>query len=664
MPAQVMPMLATLTKELVNDTAYLYELKWDGYRIMAFVQKSRVRLDSRSGKDYTSRYPLVVKALKALKHQAVLDGEMVVLNENGLPDFGKVQLYNGHTTPITYYLFDVIWLDGYDLTSLPLTARKEILTALIGDQPILRISESFDDGQALLELVKEQGIEGLVAKRKDSAYLPDDRSRNWLKTPIKKRQEFVIGGWAESDKSRSFRSLLFGAYNEQGQFEWIGRSGGGYKEKEMPGILKELKKREVKGSPFINPVLDTKGAVIHWVKPQLVANFEFSEWTASGRIRKPATFLGFRKDKAPKQVVREVPLETMQARAVEEVDAPTAVRTKKVNTSPKRPLKTSTGSNWPEVEGQNMEDATSFKLSDCTIELFNVDRTIWKGITKADLIQYYHRVAPYLLLHIKDRPQSLHIKLHGPQAPGLYIKDMEGRQPMCATIFTDKRRHQVAGKRNQIDYLVCNNEATLLWLINMGCIDINPWNSRMKTPDEPDYLVIDLDPSEEKPTAKGLNRLRNTAMAAKEFCAEHQLKTLVKTSGKTGIHFLIPCAGFTTPAARALAERICGEIQQLVPDDSTIVVNKGSRQGKVFVDFSQNDYADTIAAPYSVRPYKEPLVSTPLNLREINMHLYPHDFTIKEVLRRLSKKGDLFEDLLDKKVAIANTRRLQTMQIE
>ncbi|PZR01571.1 MAG: DNA ligase, partial [Flavobacterium psychrophilum] len=282
MPKRVAPMLATLTKELVEDRAYVYEIKWDGYRIMAFSQKGRIRLDSRGGKDYTARYPPVLKALKALKHDVVLDGEMVVLNDQGLPDFGKVQLYNGHTSPISYYLFDILWLDGVDLSGLPLTERKAILKEIIGDRETLRISEAFDDGKALMQMVADKGIEGVIAKKRDSQYLPDDRSRNWLKTPIKKRQEFVIGGWAESDKSRSFKSLLFGAYNEAGEFEWIGRSGGGYKDKEMPGILKKLQQLEIKDSPFVNPVLDTKGAVTHWVKPKLVGNFEFAEWTATG----------------------------------------------------------------------------------------------------------------------------------------------------------------------------------------------------------------------------------------------------------------------------------------------------------------------------------------------------------------------------------------------
>ena len=264
---------------------------------------------SRSGLDYTAKYPLIAKALKELKHNVVLDGEMIVLNKEGHADFDSLQKYNGLKTPIAYFIFDLIWIDGYNVSDLPLIERKSILKLLLGDNEVLRYNEIYDNGIALYKEAQEKRIEGIVAKRKDSPYLENDRSSNWYKIPTSIRQEFVIGGWAESERGRSFRSLLFGAYNKDGELEWIGRSGGGYKEKDMPGILKRLKQIEINKSPFINKILDTKGAVIHYVKPKLVANFQFATWTTSGRIRKPATFLGFRKDKKPQQVVREVPKE-------------------------------------------------------------------------------------------------------------------------------------------------------------------------------------------------------------------------------------------------------------------------------------------------------------------------------------------------------------------
>lgn len=265
-------------------------------------------MDSRSALDYTKKYPPVAEALKQLNHDVVLDGEVVVFNEVGLPDFDALQLYNGHNSPISYCVFDILWLDGYNLMLLPLIERKEILKNLVKGNKILKFSDSFDDGEALYQLMLEKNLEGIVAKKRNSTYQAGVRGYDWLKTPTRKRQEFVIGGWAESENGRAFRSLLFGAY-EGKKLRWIGRSGGGYKQKEMPGILKQLKALETDESPFDNKVLDTKGATVHWVKPQLVANFEFATWTKSGRIRKPATFLGFRKDKKPTQVVREIPKE-------------------------------------------------------------------------------------------------------------------------------------------------------------------------------------------------------------------------------------------------------------------------------------------------------------------------------------------------------------------
>ncbi len=305
-PGSADPMLCTLTREVIEDEKYLYELKWDGYRIISYVQKGKVRMNSRSALDYTHKYPILSKSLLNLGHDLVLDGEVVVFNDEGRPDFDALQKYNGQDTPLSYCLFDILWLDGFDLKQLTLIERKQILQELLKGNKILRYCDSFENGQELYKWVNEKNLEGIVAKLKDSPYVPGERGDKWLKTPTRKRQEFVIGGWAESDKSRSFRSLLFGAYSK-GKLQWIGRSGGGYKDKEMPGILKQLQALEIAESPFENKILDTMGAKMHFVKPSLVANFEFATWTKSGRIRKPATFLGFRKDKKPKDVVREIP---------------------------------------------------------------------------------------------------------------------------------------------------------------------------------------------------------------------------------------------------------------------------------------------------------------------------------------------------------------------
>jgi bifunctional non-homologous end joining protein LigD len=641
MPGSVKPMLCTLTKEVVPDDDYLYEVKWDGYRIISYIEKNKVRMDSRSALDYTKKYPPVAKALKDLGHDAVLDGEVVVFNEEGKPDFDALQLYNGHDTPINYCVFDLLWLDGYNLMGLPLTDRKAILKELVEGNEVLRYSESFEDGEALYQQALDLDLEGIVAKRKDSGYVPDARDNRWLKTPTRKRQEFVIGGWAESDKARSFRSLLFGAFNAKGDFEWIGRSGGGYKQKDMPGILEKLQELEIEKTPFVNKVLDTKGTKIHWVKPELVANFEFATWTKTGRIRKPATFLGFRADKKAAAVVREVPLSDEQEEAIKE------------EPKIKEPVPADPDSNWPKILNKRIESERDFEFAGQTVTMSNIGEELWHGITKARLITYYHGICSYLLPQLKDRPLSLHIKQDGAHAPGFYIKDMEGHEPDYLDIFTDQRRHKKKGKRDQIDYAVCNNEAALLYLINLGNIDLNPWSTRLTSIQEPDFISIDLDPSDED-----FGKAIKTAQAAKKVFDQYQLQSLVKTSGKTGIHLFLPCQGFTFPQSRMLAEKLCQQIAEEVPDIATTEVTIEHRGNKLFVDPSQNDYADTLAAAYSVRPYKHPTVSTPLDWKEVKEKLDPGKFTMDTVPERLEKKGDLFKDLLNEKMRTANTKAL------
>lgn len=651
MPKVIKPMLCTLTKEVVADEDYLYEVKWDGYRIISYVADGKVRMDSRSALDYTRKYPPVAKALKELGHDAVLDGEIVVFNEEGKPDFDALQTYNGHHTPINYCVFDLLWLDGYNLMSLPLTDRKELLKDLLADNEVLRFSESFDDGEALYQQALDLDLEGIVAKRRDSHYLPDARNNNWLKTPTRKRQEFVIGGWAESDKSRSFRSLLFGAYNQQGDLEWIGRSGGGYKEKDMPGILGQLQKLETGKTPFSNKVLDTKGAKIHWVKPELVANFEFATWTKTGRIRKPATFLGFRMDKKAEQVVREVPLSDQQeADIISEPEAAQPEQKQNLTTA------TDADSNWPKIESKKINSEREFEFAGHTVTMNNIEQELWRGIIKARLITYYHSICDHILPHLKDRPLSLHIKQDGAMAPGFYIKDMEGRQPDYLDIFSDQRRHKKKGKRDRIDYAVCNNEAALLYLINLGNIDLNPWSSTTIDPQTPDFISIDLDPSDED-----FGKAIKTAQAAKKVFDQYKLKSLVKTSGKTGIHIFLPCEEFTYPQARTLAEKLCNEIAEQVADIATTEVSIGHRGDKLFVDPSQNDYADTLACVYSVRPHRHPTVSTPLDWKEVKGTLDPGKFTMDTLPERLEKKGDLFADLHEPTWRKSNTKILKEL---
>ncbi|HWV72994.1 MAG TPA: DNA ligase D [Pseudosphingobacterium sp.] len=661
MPSKIRPMLCTLVKDPMDSDEYLYEIKWDGYRIVSFVENGKVSMHSRSTLDYTAKYPLVEKALKSLKHDVIIDGEVVVFNDEGKPDFDAIQLYNGHETPIQYCVFDLLWLDGQDLREFPLFERKDLLRKLIAGKGVFRFSESFDDGPALYQQMLESNLEGIVAKRKDSHYVEGDRGYSWLKTPTRKRQEFVIGGWAESDKVRSFKSLLFGAY-ENGKFIWIGRSGGGYKQKEMPGILKKLQAIEIDESPFANKVLDTKGAKMHWVKPQLVANFEFATWTKTGRIRKPATFLGFRLDKKPKQVVREIPKPTdLVEELADKIESANKDVQQETSSAKKRYL--NAGSNWQRVdESFKGKEISDFPMKNCTVKLHDIGRELWKGVAKGDLILYYNQIAPYILPYLKDRPQSLNLKLSQAGGPTTFIKDMENRQPDCADIFTDSRRVKKKGKRGKIDYLVCNNVETLLYMIDWGCVDINPWASTTSHPDEPDYIWLDLDPTvaNTEQEDKGFAMASEVAVAVKEVLDHHKLKGFVKTSGKTGIHIYIPCSGFDFERSRLIAIALADQVHELVPQISTRHETISHRGNKVYIDANQNDYADTLAAPYSVRPYHQPIISTPLEWKEVKVGLDRYAFTMEAVQQRLKKKGDLFKGILNPKIAKRNNTRLKT----
>jgi bifunctional non-homologous end joining protein LigD len=634
LPSRIEPMLATLAKDFPAGDDWIYEIKWDGYRIIAVTNKNSTRLLSRSNLDFTKNYQIIADELTHLKLNGVIDGELVVLDEEGQPNFDMLQRYAPGMS-IVFYAFDVLWLNNKDLQSKSLLDRKKILEQMIPEESeFIKYSDHFEDGRALFEQVSALSLEGIVAKKKDSDYQRGKRTKNWLKLPTAIRQEFVIGGWTFSENGK-FRSLLFGYY-EKGKLIYLGHAGLGYKSKDIPSMLSQLKKLEIKKSPFSNAVdIDHE---THFIRPELVAEIKFSTFTESGKIRKPAVFLGFRKDKNPKEVGKEVEI-------TEPID---------VASSFKESIKPDKESNWRVIQALQVTSSDEVDIDGKKVVLQNVEKEIWHGITKADLIQYYHTVAKYMLPYLQDRPQSIHIKHQGVTKPGLYIKDMEGQQPEWAEIFSIKRKHKKAGRRDIIDYLVCNDEATLLYMINLGCIDINPWNARTTDPYKPDYIVVDLDPSDDD-----FKKVITTAIAAKEVFKKYKLVTFPKTSGKTGMHLYLPCSAFDFPQARDIAEKLCEEIHDLVPEITTTAVTISQRGSRLYIDPNQNDEADTLAAPYSARPYHLPTVSTPLNWNEITGKLDPHAFTIKTILKRIEKKGDLFRGVLSKENVARNDKALR-----
>jgi bifunctional non-homologous end joining protein LigD len=643
-PHSVEPMTATLIKEPFDNENWEFEIKWDGYRCLAYIDKGKVDLRSRTGQSY-NKYSPIVSALKEWNTPAVLDGELVVLNNDGTSNFELLQNWNAHSHEhLAFIVFDILWLDGIDLSRQTLTERKQVLkTILPTTSNNIRFSSSIDgNGAGFFELAKENGIEGIIGKKKDSIYEEGKRSRNWVKIKTSTRQEFVVGGWTESEKSRSFKSIVFGYY-EGDRLIYFGHAGHGFKETGMPALLKRFRSLETPESPFANETDRTEK--VHWMKPELVAEIDFATTTKAGKIRHPAIFLGLREDKSPKEVRREFPLaseRSQSAKAPNQNDIPTKPETTK-------------DSNWPEIEGQKVTSSAMRRYGGHEVALINPEKVLWKEarITKEDLHNYYHSVYRYLSAHLKDRPLSIHIKHIAPTAKGLYIKDMEERQPEWATIFQVKRKHYKKGKREVIDYLVCNNEATLQFIVSLGAIDVNPWTSTTRCPEQPDFISIDLDPTDDD-----FNKVIESARAAKEFFDSKKIIAFPKTSGKTGMHIYLPCQGFDFGQARTIAENICNEINLMVPSITTTNVTIDERRDLLYLDPNQNDFADTLAAPYSVRPHKFPGVSTPLEWKEIKDGLDPSIFTFEKVLARLRSKGDLFKGVLSAINRRKNTRRL------
>jgi DNA ligase D-like protein (predicted 3'-phosphoesterase)/DNA ligase D-like protein (predicted polymerase) len=310
-------------------------------------------------------------------------------------------------------------------------------------------------------------------------------------------------------------------------------------------------------------------------------------------------------------------------------------------------------SNWNKIFEEKIRSEGQITVEGEQLHLTNIEKKLWKSTNKAQLITYYNSIADFILPHLKDRPLSLYLKNLNAGAPGLYIKDMEGFQPDFLDIFSTKRKHKAKGKADVIDYAVCNCLPALLWLVNLGCIDFNPWNSSIHNQLEPDFIAIDLDPSDED-----FKKAVKTAIAAKQYLDEQQLTAYVKTSGKTGIHMIIPCEGFSFKEARSIAEKICLEIHKRVPRFTTLEVLKSKRGNHLFVDFSQNDEADTLACAYSVRPAKQPNVSTPLDWDELDLKFTPSKFTIGNTALRLEEKGDLWKDIGNTKMKISNSKIL------
>ncbi len=600
---EYVPMLATLSDTVPTGAGWLFEVKWDGYRALArLVAGEGATLESRRGNDLTERFRSVASALpRAVRSpDCVLDGEVCALDDRGRSSFSLMQ-QGKPDTPIVYFVFDVLEIEGEPVIDLPLTERRKRLEALLDRRNrTVRLSEAFDDGPSLFRAAEEQQLEGIMAKKAASRYLPGKRTRDWQKIKTHGRQEFVICGYTKGQGRRSagFGALILGVYRGR-ELRYVGNVGTGFTEAEIERLLEKLRPLERPGTPFAEaPKMPRvrRDAVV-WVEPKLVCEVSFSEWTHDEHLRQPV-YQGLRSDKAPQDVRQELP-----------------------------------------VEDEISSGGHLLKLS-------NLDKVFWpeEGITKGDLLAYYRAIAPTVVPHLRDRPFTLKRYPDGWQGEFFFQKDAPRGMPEWIRRVPVRATTREAPRRTrEIQAPLVNDELSLLWMVNMGCIDLNAWYSRIDRPDRPDFVLFDLDPSE----GVGFPETVEVALLVKQVMDALGLECFPKTSGSKGIHVLVPVERrYTYADTRRFAEIVAGALARTHRGLVTTEWSKAKRRG-VLVDANQNGEGKTIASVYSVRPRPGATVSTPLRWDEVTTDLDPTAFTMEAVLARVERHGDLYAPVLE-----------------
>jgi len=597
------PMLATLTDAPFDDPHWIYEVKWDGYRIITTIENGTVTLYSRNGLDVTEKYHTLAEATADIEHNAILDGELVALDKNGKPNFSLMQHAAENHTALVYYAFDLLALDGKDLRDRPLIERKESLRKILPSKGIVRYSEHVScNGKKYFAAAAKQDLEGVMAKRADSTYASGARTKDWLKVKTSKRQEAIIVGYTEPRKSRKYFGSLVFAICEKGKYQYVGHAGTGFTSSSLEELYDLMQPLVRKTKPIANkvPVEDT----VTWLEPKLVGEVKFTEWTPDRQMRHPV-FMGLRTDKKPKEVSVEkvVPVEDVKSDAKE-------------------------------------SSKSSKKGSE--LAFTHTDKIYWPedGYTKGDLLTYYESIADTMLPYLQDRPMVLNRHPNGITKPSFFQKDVDTDK------LPDFVRTTIVHSEStdaDIHYIVCDNKETLLYIANLGAIEMNPWNSRVPKLNYPDYYVIDLDPGDNT-----FEQVIEVAKVVKEVLDMSCEKSYVKTSGKTGLHIYVPLrAKYHYDQVRQFAEMIVRIVHQRLPDITSLERSPAKRKDKIYLDYLQNRVGQTLAAPYSVRPVEGACVSAPLEWKEVRKGLRPDKFTIKTIHKRLKAKGDLWKGILD-----------------
>jgi len=637
-PVKLYPMLATLIDKPFDKEGWQYEIKWDGYRVVAFCNKSKVELKSRNDKSFNEKFYPVYKAVQDWNIYAVVDGEVVVLDENGQSNFGALQNWRREADgEIYFYVFDVLWLNGKDLMQIPLSERRNILKQMIPENNIIRLSENFEvSGIEFFEIAKKMGLEGIIAKKSDSTYTPGNRSKEWLKVKANKRQEMIIGGYTKNDdSSKSFSSLLLGVF-EKGKLIYTGKVGTGFNDKQQKEMLKQFKPY-ITNSPSFTELPDINKpsrfrpnpphTIAVWMKPELVCEVSFTEMTTDGIMRHPS-FEAMRIDKNAEDVTSEKAIDTNEITSKKKAKSENILKP-----TGKKDLKTFLN---PTDETQVRE------INGHKIKFNNLNKIYWpkEKITKRDMLNYYYQIAPFILPYLKDRPQSMNRHPNGITGESFYFKDVTGTAPEWVETF----EYRSPSDNRLRKYLVAKDEASLLYMATLGCIEMNPWHSKVETEDYPDWCIIDLDPE-----GNTLNRVIEAAKVTKDILENMDVTCYPKTSGSTGIHVYIPLgAKYTYEQSKEFARVIGTLVQREIPEYTSIERIVNARSGKMYIDFLQNRPQATIAAPYSLRPKPGATVSMPLHWDEVKKGLKMSDFTIYNAIDRIKNEGDIFKPVLGK----------------
>jgi bifunctional non-homologous end joining protein LigD len=676
------PMYASIGDHVPGE-GWTFEPKYDGIRVLAFVTPGDLRLITRNGKDKSAQFPEIVDALSSLatkkKKALVLDGEIVALIDGEPGRFQELQsrmhVKEAHmiarhrtSTPAAFILFDILAAGNDVLLREPWSKRRARLLKEIGRSTSkqIRITESIEgDGEKMLKLARKQGWEGIIAKRIESTYEPGIRSRSWLKLKVEFRQEFVVGGFTEPRNSRQHLGALLLGYFDRGRFIYVGHTGGGFTGAGLAEMYRRLAPLEILKSPFEEVPKTNERA--HWVKPQVVVEVKFSEWTSDGKLRQPI-YLGTRDDKSALEIGREG--KSMQKKSAAKKMSENLVASKASKASKSKARRriyaqrtleggSKSSSRKPASRGKSLRtEGIVERLNEIqdqggsgtleisrgvSLDVSNLGKVFFpkKKLTKGDLLRYYATVAPYILPVMADRPLVLKRFPNGVTGPSFFQQNA-GEVP---DVVRTETIHTQGGSTNL--RIVGGDLATLLYTIQLGAVSVDPWHSRVSSLDHADYTIIDLDPGPRAP----FSRVVEVARWAKEVMDSLGLHGALKTSGSSGLHIYIPLPPDTpNEAATLVAQIVATRVSEDHPKFATIerwVKSRGASQ--VYVDYLQNIIGKTVAGAYSARANPDAMVSTPLEWGELTDDLDPREFTIETAPERFAEVGDIWAKQLKKK---------------